>query len=185
MAFAGNIDELALLQSVRLKGRVAADALASHLGVGVTSAQAAFDALLGAGRAEDAGDGSIALTDAGVAELEDQLEAERVSIDEDMIGEVADRFEPLDEEFAVLVGEGGEAGEDFVTRLIDLDRRASDVFDDVSAYVPRLARYQELFADALGRVKSGESDWIAEPSVDSYAVVWSELRREVLSAAGR
>ncbi|TQF68766.1 hypothetical protein FK531_13285 [Rhodococcus spelaei] len=164
MAFAGNVDELALLQSVRLKGAVTADVLARQLGVAATSAQAALDALVAAGRAADTGDGAFSLTEAGVAELDDQLDAERVSIDEDLFAEVVDRFEPLDAEFADAAGDAG--------KLADLDRRASDVFDDVSAYVPRLARYQELLADSV-------TDGTA------YAVVWSELRQEILSAAGR
>ncbi|MFG1785425.1 hypothetical protein ACGFIU_23560 [Rhodococcus oryzae] len=172
MAFAGNVDELALLQSVRLKGSVSAPVLAVQLGVTESSAQAALDALVAAGRASGSGDAGVSLTDAGVSELEDQLDAERVSIDEDLFAEVVERFEPLDEEFAELT-------EDDVDSLVDLDRRASDVFDDVSAYVPRLARYQELLADSLDRVKSGDS------FSDTYAVVWSELRREILSASAQ
>ncbi|MFI6431154.1 hypothetical protein [Rhodococcus oryzae] len=172
MAFAGNVDELALLQSVRLKGSVSAPVLAVQLGVTEASAQAALDALVAAGRASDSGDAGVSLTDAGVTELEDQLDAERVSIDEDLFAEVVERFEPLDEEFAELT-------EDDIDSLVDLDRRASDVFDDVSAYVPRLARYQELLADSLDRVKSGDS------FSDTYAVVWSELRREILSASAQ
>ncbi|MFD4182172.1 hypothetical protein [Rhodococcus sp. NPDC058514] len=164
MAFAGNVDELALLQSVRLKGSVTAPALAAQLGVAESSAQAALDALVAAGRASDSGEAGVSLTDAGVTELEDQLDAERVSIDEDLFAEVVERFEPLDAEFADAAADAGKRA--------DLDRRASDVFDDVSAYVPRLARYQELLADA---VEDG----------DAYAVVWSELRTEILSAAGR
>ena len=45
MAFAGNVDELALLQAVRLKEQVSATVLAEHLGVSAASAQAAYDAL--------------------------------------------------------------------------------------------------------------------------------------------
>lgn len=164
MAFAGNVDELALLQTVRLKGAVTADLLAAQLGVSAASAQAALDALLAAGRAADSGDGAVALTESGVAELTDQLDAERVSIDEDLFAEVVERFEPLDAEFADVAGDAAA--------IADLDRRASDIFDDVSAYVPRLSRYQELLADSLA-------------DAAAYTVVWSELRQEILSAAGR
>ncbi|MFC4604979.1 hypothetical protein [Rhodococcus kronopolitis] len=163
MAFAGNVDELALLQTVRLKGAVTAPVLAEQLGVGEGSAVAALEALVAAGRASETGDG-VALTDAGLAELTDQLDAERVSIDEFLFAEVVERFEPLDAEFADF---GGDAA-----TLADLDRRAEDVFDDVSAYVPRLARYQELLATARA-------------DADAYASVWAELRQEILGAAGR
>ncbi|MFE3290812.1 hypothetical protein [Rhodococcus sp. NPDC059234] len=164
MAFAGNVDELALLQTVRLKGAVTPAVLAAQLGVGEASAQAALDALVAAGRAEAGAEGAVALTEPGLAELDDQLDAERVSIDEDLFAEVVERFEPLDAEFADAAGDAG--------KLADLDRRAADVFDDVSAYVPRLARYQELLSGSI-------------EDADAYAVVWSELRTEILSAAGR
>ena len=164
MAFAGNVDELALLQSVRLKGAVTAPVLAAQLGVAESSAQAALTALvqMGRGVADDAG--TVTLTAEGIAELDDQLDAERVSIDEFLFAEVVERFEPLDTEFAAAAGDA-EA-------IADLDRRAADVFDDVSAYVPRLARYQELLAETVA-------------DADAYAVVWADLRTEILSAAGR
>ena len=95
MAFAGNVDELALLQAVRLKERVGAVVLAEHLGVSSASGQAAYDALVAQGKAVEA-ENAISLTENGLAELEDQLDAERVSIDEDSIGEVYEAFLSLD-----------------------------------------------------------------------------------------
>ncbi|MGG7103558.1 hypothetical protein [Rhodococcus sp. 24CO] len=178
MAFAGNVDELALLQSVRLKERVGSGVLAEHLGVSAASGQAAYDALVEQGKAVES-DNQISLTDKGLAELNDQLDAERVSIDEDSILEVLEAFLPLDEEFSALVASADAAS------LADLDRRASNVFDDLSAFVPRLSRYQDLFADALAKVQAGESKWIAEPGIDSYATVWVEIRQELCEAAGK
>ena len=58
------------------------------------------------------------------------------------------------------------------------------MFDDLSAFVPRLSRYQDLFADALAKVAAGETKWISEPVIDSYATVWAELRKELLGASG-
>lgn len=178
MAFAGNVDELALLQSVRLKGRVGSAFLAEHLGVSAASGQAAYDALIEQGKAFES-DSEIALTEKGMAELNAQLDAERVSIDEDSILEVLEAFLPLDEEFSALV-----AGAD-TAALADLDRRASNVFDDLSAFVPRLSRYQDLFSNALAKIQAGESKWIAEPGIDSYATVWVEIRQELCEAAGK
>lgn len=179
MAFAGNVDELALLQAVRLKDQVSAQVLAEHLGVNPTSGQAAYDALIAQGKASEAETGEISLTATGLAELEDQLDAERVSIDEDSIAEVYESFLPLHEEFVGLIDTADTAA------LADLDRRASVIFDDLSAFVPRLSRYQDLFADALAKVQAGEEKWIAEPVIDSYATVWTELRRELLGAVGK
>ncbi|QNG21438.1 hypothetical protein G4H71_16375 [Rhodococcus triatomae] len=179
MAFAGNVDELALLQTVRIKGAVTPELLATHLGVAPASAQAAFDALVGQGKAAESAPGSIALTPAGLAELEDQLDAERVSIDEDSLADVHESFVPLQARFAEVIASAD------VERLGALDAEAAGVFDDLSAFVPRLSRYQDLLAEALGKVRAGQTDWIGESGIDSYATVWSELRRELLEAAGR
>ncbi|MGC0365292.1 hypothetical protein ABH922_003276 [Rhodococcus sp. 27YEA15] len=178
MAFAGNVDELALLQAVRLKEQVGVGVLADHLGVSAASGQAAYQALVEQGKAAES-DGKISLTDKGLAELEDQLDAERVSIDEDSIGEVYEQFTALDEEFLALIDTAD------ADSLAALDSRATDVFDDVSAFVPRLSRYQELFSIALRKAQAGESEWISASGVDSYATVWSEIRRELRGAAGK
>ncbi|CAM2831667.1 hypothetical protein RHDE110596_02990 [Prescottella defluvii] len=180
MAFAGNVDELALLQTIRLKGRVTADVLAAQLGVAAASAEAARDALLAQGKAEEAGDGAFALTDAGIAELGDQLDAERVSIDEDSIAEIHERFLELDGPLRDLVG----AGAADLDALAALDKKAQDVFDDVSAFVPRLSRYQDLFAEALRKAQAGDAEWVAAPDIASYATVWGEIARELRGACG-
>ena len=142
------------------------------------SGQAAYDALVEQGKAVES-DNEISLTDKGLAELNDQLDAERVSIDEDSILEVLEAFLPLDEEFSALLASADAAS------LAELDRRASNVFDDLSAFVPRLSRYQDLFSDALAKVQAGESKWIAEQGIDSYATVWVEIRQELCEAAGK
>ncbi|QCQ92212.1 hypothetical protein [Rhodococcus sp. SGAir0479] len=178
MAFAGNVDELALLQTIRLKGRVTADVLAAQLGVAVASAEAARDALLAQGKAEAAGDGTFALTAAGLTELGDQLDAERVSVDEDSIAEIHERFLELDGPLR----EATAAAD--VTALGVLDKQAQDVLDDVSAFVPRLSRYQDLFAEALRKAQAGETVWIAAPEIASYATVWHEITRELRGACG-
>ena len=180
MAFAGNVDELALLQTIRLKGQVTADLLAAHLGVAVASAEAARDALLAQGKAEPTTGAAFTLTDAGLAELGFQLDAERVSIDEDSIAEVHERFLELDGPLRELAA----AGSADVDALTALDKKAQDVFDDVSAFVPRLSRYQDLFAEALTRARAGEREWIAAPEVDSYLTVWGEIARELRGACG-
>ncbi|MGF7119726.1 hypothetical protein [Rhodococcus sp. AG1013] len=178
MAFAGNVDELALLQTIRLKGQVTADVLAAQLGVAAASAAAARDALLAQGKAEETGDGAFTLTDAGLAELGDQLDAERVSIDEDSIAEIHERFLELDGPLRELV-----SGAD-LDSLAALDKKAQDVFDDVSAFVPRLSRYQDLFAEALQKAQAGDAEWIAAPGIASYATVWGEIARELRGACG-
>ncbi|UYP18034.1 hypothetical protein OED52_15350 [Rhodococcus sp. Z13] len=182
MAFAGNVDELALLQTVRLKKQVTAEVVAAHLGVSVAAGEAAVAALVAQGKAAE-NDGGIGLTDAGIAELDDQLDAERVSIDEGSIAELYEQFLPLDEELARLLEDPDADG--FVDGIVDLDRRAQNLFDDVSAFVPRLSRYQDLFAEALQKIKGGALAWATAANIDSYATVWREMRAEIAGAAGR
>ncbi|WP_139000040.1 hypothetical protein [Rhodococcus zopfii] len=182
MAFAGNVDELALLQTVSLKKAVTAEVIAAHLGVGVSAGQAAYAALIEQGKATETDD-AISLSDKGRSELSDQLDAERVSIDEDSIAELFEQFGPLDEELGALLADVEADG--FVDALVALDRKAQNVFDDVSAFVPRLSRYQDLFAEALGKVKGGALSWATAGNIDSYATVWNEMRAELAGAAGR
>lgn len=182
MAFAGNVDELALLQTVRLKKQVTAEVIAAHLGVSVAAGQAAVGALLEQGKVTESADG-FSLSDKGMTELTDQLDAERVSIDEDSIGELHDAFIGLDDELAALLEDPEADG--FVDGLLDVDRRAQAVLDDVSAFVPRLSRYQDLFAEAVQKVKGGALAWATATNIDSYATVWREIREELAGAAGR
>ena len=141
MAFAGNVDELALLQTIRLKGQVTADVLAAQLGVALASAEAARDALLAQGKAEETGDGAFALTDAGVAELGDQLDAERVSIDEDSIAEIRERFLELDGPLRELV-----EGDPNVEALAALDRKAQ-AGDAAWIAAPEIASYVTVWGE--------------------------------------
>ncbi len=114
-----------------------------------------------------------------MAELGDQLDAERVSIDEDSIAEIHERFLELDGPLRELV-----EGDPNVEALAALDRKAQDVLDDVSAFVPRLSRYQDLFAEALRKAQAGDAAWIAAPEIASYATVWGEIARELRGACG-
>ena len=181
MAFAGNVDELALLQTVSLKKAVTAEVIAAHLGVGVGAGQAAYDALIEQGKAAE-NSGAISLTDKGQSELADQLDAERVSIDEDSIADLFEQFGPLDDELGSLLSDVDSDG--FVDALTALDRKAQNLFDDVSAFVPRLSRYQDLFSEALGKVKGGALTWATAGNIDSYATVWGEMRAELAGASG-
>lgn len=169
-------------QTVRLKKQVTAEVLAAHLGVSVAAGEAAAAALVQQGKAAET-EGGIELTDRGVAELNDQLDAERVSIDEDSIADLYEQFLPLDEELTTLLEDLESA--DFVDRLVDLDLRAQSVFDDVSAFVPRLSRYQDLFTEALQKVKGGALAWATAANIDSYSTVWREMRAEIAGAADR
>lgn len=68
-------------------------------------------------------------------------------------------------------------------RLADLDQRAAVVCADLSAALPRFARYGVRLADALARVRSGAPDYVTD-SLESYHSVWFQLHEDLLATLG-
>ena len=58
------------------------------------------------------------------------------------------------------------------------------IIDAVAAQLPRLNSYSSKLIAALGKIKAGDSAWLARPLVDSYHTVWFELHEELIGAAG-
>ncbi|WP_030264889.1 hypothetical protein [Streptomyces sp. NRRL B-24484] len=70
-----------------------------------------------------------------------------------------------------------------LTRLTDLDRRATEVCADLAAALHRFARYRQRLAGALGRAHAGEPGAVTE-STDSYHAVWFQLHEDLLTTLG-
>jgi hypothetical protein len=68
-------------------------------------------------------------------------------------------------------------------RLADLDQRAAVACADLSATMLRFRRYRVRLADALGRARSGELDYVAD-DVESYHSVWFQLHEDLLATLG-
>jgi hypothetical protein len=172
------MSELALLQTIRLKGRVARTELTGA------------DELVAAGLLVDAP--SVRLTEAGRARLVELLTAERATVDADAAAEVYQRFVDINADFKSLISQWqltrDSAGPDEVAtvlnRVDDVHRAVSPVVASASDLVPRLAAYAQRLDDAVRRAHD-DTSWLTRPMVDSYHTVWFELHEELLGMAGR
>jgi hypothetical protein len=186
---------LALLQLVRVKGRVVPDVLATALAMndqavlGVLSALKA-DAVL----AEV--NGKYKITPTGREELERRLVAERTGVNQPALRLAYDRFYPLNSEFKGLVTDwqvrdcapnlhqdaAYDAG--IVQRLGDLDSRFAPLLAGLVGVACRLAHYPRRFQQALSKLRAGDSTWLAQPVLDSYHTVWFELHEDLIGLLG-
>jgi hypothetical protein len=183
--------ELAVLQAVRLKGRVSRDDLAATLGddVGPT-----VDALVEAGLLADGP--ALRLTPEGRARLEELLRDERQNLDTSAMLRAYAEFRSVNPEFKALVTDwqlkdGQPNAHDdpdydaaVLARLDEVHHRVTPIVDAFSAELPRLGRYRAKLQTALDRVRAGETMWLSRPLIDSYHTVWFELHEELILAAG-
>jgi hypothetical protein len=178
------MSELAVLQAVRLKGRVSRDDLGSDLVDGLVASGLLVDGSL------------LRLTPEGRTRLGELLAAERSSVDPTVIAAVYAEFRSVNTEFKALVTdwqlrhgqpnthEDAEYDAAVLARLDSIHRQALPLVDAVAAELPRLAGYSEKLAAALDRVHAGETMWLSRPLIDSYHTVWFELHEELILAAG-
>jgi hypothetical protein len=186
------VSELAVLQAVRLKGRVSRDDLAATLGEDLPDV---VDRLIGAGLLLDGP--ALRLSPEGRERLAGLLASERSAVDGAAISAAYDEFRSVNSEFKALVTDWQlkdgqpntheDAGYDaaVLARLDDVHRRVTPIVAAAAAQLPRLNRYSAKLQTALDRVRAGETMWLARPLIDSYHTVWFELHEELLLAAGR
>jgi hypothetical protein len=186
------LTELAVLQSVRLKGRVSRDDLAATLGsedVGDT-----VGGLVEAGLLADGP--TLRISPEGRARLEELLTSERQQIDAAAILAAHGEFRSVNLEFKALVTDwqlrGGQPNPhddaDYdaavLARLDEVHHRVTPIVDAAAAELPRLGRYAAKLQTALDRVRAGQTMWLSRPLIDSYHTVWFELHEELILAAG-
>jgi hypothetical protein len=186
------LTELAVLQSVRLKGRISRDDLAATLGS--EDFGPAVDGLVEAGLL--ANGPTLRISPEGRARLEELLTSERQQLDAAAILTAHGEFRSVNIEFKALVTDwqlrGGQPNPhddaDYdaavLARLDEVHRRVTPIVDAAAAELPRLGRYAAKLQTALDRVRAGETMWLARPLIDSYHTVWFELHEELILAAG-
>ncbi|WP_229069158.1 transcriptional regulator [Actinoplanes sp. DH11] len=83
------------------------------------------------------------------------------------------------------VNDHGDAGYDarVLARVDDLHRRATTVCAELAAALPRFGRYPDRLGAALGRVRAGDLEWLAD-GMDSYHSVWFQLHEDLLATLG-
>jgi hypothetical protein len=188
------MDELTLLQAVRLKGRVRPAALAATLDTDEVSAILTVKQLTEAGLLTDGK--TIRLSSDGRTRLTELLADERSNVDDNAIVRSYGEFRGVNRDFKVLVSDWqlkngapndhADADHDaaVLSRLGGVHRAVLPILAAVTEQVPRLDAYAAKLSAALDRIQAGDTTWFTRPLVDSYHTVWFELHEELIGAAG-
>lgn len=185
--------ELALLQTVRLKGRITHAALAEALGTEPGALAPLLAPLIEAGLLVDGP--TLRLTEPGRARLAELLAGERSTVDAAVAETAHADFERLNDRVKTLVSQwqiaradtGVDAERDaaVTARIADLHADVLAVVAAAAGQVARLAGYGERLSTALRRMQDGDMAWLSRPGVDSYHTLWFELHEELIGLTGR
>lgn len=189
--------ELAVLQGVRLKGRVSRADLAATLRADPVQIDPIVERLTAAGLLTEGA--TLQITRSGSGRLATLLTAEREGIDAAAMLAAYHDFRAVNADFKRLAtdwqlrgGPGGvpnthddaEYDAAVVARLDEVHARAMPIIEAAAALVTRLSAYGAKLTAALGKVKAGQTAWLTRPLIDSYHTVWFELHEELIVAAG-
>lgn len=190
--------ELAVLQAVRLKGRITTAELAATLNDDLGHITETVERLTASGHLIDAA--AVRISASGRARLETLLAEERKGIDSAAMLAAYNDFRAVNAEFKALVTDwqlkGGPQGSpnthddaDYdaavLRRLDGVHERVLPIVEAACAQLPRLGGYAAKLRAALGKIHSGDTTWLTKPLVDSYHTVWFELHEELILAVGR
>lgn len=190
-------DELSLLQTMRLKGRVPLDGLVAALDRDEGSVEALVNRAVEAGLVAVAGK-NFKLTPVGRERLTELITTERQSLDGGALEVLYHEFDGYNTELKEIITAWQMKGPDtpndhadaaydagIVADLADLHRRFVPWLERLVAAAPRLTRYITRFDAAISAVQAGDHGFIAKPIVDSYHTVWFELHEELFGVLGR
>lgn len=188
------MDELALLQAARLKGRVRPADLAASLGQQPAAMETAVADLVASGLLIEGK--TVRLSPEGRARLAELLAAERRDADASALARAYDEFRSVNREFKSLVSDWqlrdgapndhADAAHDaaVLSRLDGIHDSVQPILAVVSAQLPRLDAYSAKLSAALHNIHAGDATWFTRPLIDSYHTVWFELHEELIGAAG-
>lgn len=188
------MSDLALLQAVRLKGRVNRADLAETLGEDPADVDSAVARLTESGLLLN--DKTVKLSPGGRTRLAELLAQERRSIDKAAMRAIHNDFRAVNAEFKAVVTDWQvKAGEPnthddteydaaILARLDRVHQRVVPIAAAAAAQLARLSTYSAKLQKALDRVKAGDTAWLSRPIIDSYHTVWFELHEELILAAG-
>lgn len=191
------MSELAVLQAVRLKGRVRPADLAATLNFDLADVTTTVERLTAAGLLADGA--TVRITPGGRDRLAALLDEERRGVDRAAIAAAYDDFCSVNADFKAVVTDwqlkGGPSGTPnahddpeydaaVLARLDDVHARVQPIITAAAAQLPRLNAYSTKLAAALGKVRGGDTAWLTRPLIDSYHTVWFELHEELIAAVG-
>ncbi|BBX63010.1 hypothetical protein MSAS_21840 [Mycobacterium saskatchewanense] len=189
--------ELAVLQAVRLKGRVRPAELAATLNDDLANIGDTVERLTAAGLLIDGA--TLRISPGGRARLETLLAQERDGVDHAAMLGVYNDFRAVNAEFKSLVTDwqlyGGPQGRPnahddaeydaaVLRRLDRVHARVVPLIETAATQLPRLGGYAVKLRAALDKIKAGDTAWLTRPLVDSYHTVWFELHEELIVAVG-
>lgn len=185
---------MAVLQAVRLKGRVGLAALADTLLEDPAAVNHVVERLTDTGLLVH--DKTLKLSRQGRARLAELLTAERLHVDREALTNTYNLFRNINAEVKAAVTDWQlKAGEPnshddadydaaIVARIESVHRMVLPTLAAVAAQLPRLGGYSVKLQQAVDKVKAGDTTWLTRPIVDSYHTVWFELHEELIAAAG-
>jgi len=191
------VTELAVLQAVRLKGRVRPADLAATLGQDIGVITDIVERLTESGLLVDGA--TLRISPRGRARLETLLDEERQGIDSAAMAAAYHEFRSVNTDFKALATDwqlkGGPEGRPnahddaeydaaVLTRLDEVHARVVPIIEAAATQLPRLNAYPAKLLAALDKVKAGETAWLTQPLIDSYHTVWFELHEELIGAVG-
>ncbi len=186
--------ELAVLQAVRLKGRVRPAELAATLGRDPGDVSGAVERLTEAGLLDDGA--TLRISPSGRARLEALLAEERAGVDPGVMTFAYNDFRAVNADFKALVTDwqvkrGAPNAHDdaeydaaVLARLDDVHARVAPIIEAAAAQLPRLGAYSVKLLAALDKIRAGDTAWLSRPLIDSYHTVWFELHEELIGAVG-
>lgn len=188
------MNDLTVLQTVRLKGRINVRELAETLredpaDVTEVSIRLSARGLLIPGP-------PMRLTPTGRTHLAELLDAERATLNARALSAIYSDFRGLNAGLKTALTDwqlrdGNPNAHDdpeydgaVLARVEEIHDSAAPVLADAAIALPRLANYRIKLDAALSHVRQGETFWLTKPLIDSYHTVWFELHEELISATG-
>jgi len=191
------VTELAVLQAVRLKGRLRSADLAETLGRDPGDIADIVERLIGSGLLADGA--TLRISPSGRARLEALLAEEREGVDPAAMAAAYDEFRAVNPDFKSLVTDwqlkGGAKGAPnthddaeydaaVLARLNGVHARVLPIIEAAAEQLPRLNAYSAKFLAALSKIQAGDTAWLTRPLINSYHTVWFELHEELILAVG-
>lgn len=188
------MNELVVLQAARLKGRLTAEMAAASCAVGDAAAAATIGQLRDQGFLK--GETSVRLTPEGRARLAELVAEERGTIDTDALSELYHEFDEHNSTLKSIVsdwqmrdGQPNDHGDptydqSVLDRLYRLDAGFQPLLARIVEKAERLAPYPGRFANAIARLREGDTTYVARPITDSYHTVWFEFHEELIGLLG-